>query len=94
MVNTLLSVNPDPSSTTSIFQRPAGARNTSADTVPSLPTAGIVIGPYLIFGCASRSVANACDVVENGVRPVARMLNGTVTFASLRRATPEHPGSS
>jgi hypothetical protein len=44
-VNTLLSVNPDPSSTTSTFQVPAGAVLTLTQAVPWLSTFGIRNGP-------------------------------------------------
>jgi hypothetical protein len=44
-VNTLLSVNPEPSSTTSTFQLPAGALLTLIQAVPWLSTFGMMNGP-------------------------------------------------
>jgi hypothetical protein len=56
MVNTLLSVKPEPSSTTSTFQVPAGAALTLRQAVPWPSTFGIVNGPYVTSGLASLSV--------------------------------------
>jgi hypothetical protein len=82
-VMTLLSVEPEPSSTTSIFHMPGGARLTLRQETPWLSTFGMMNGPYLIGGLASWSVTKSCEVVEMGVSPVIKMLNGGVTLGEL-----------
>jgi hypothetical protein len=91
-VMTLLLVNPEPSSTTSIFHVPGGAWFTLRQDSPWLSTFGMMYGPYVTSGLVSFDVTYSCDVVEFGVSPVIRTLNGGVTLGAL--PDPAHPVAS
>ena len=64
IVTAFRSRNPEPCSTTSTFHRPAGAGSTPQHTRAVLPTAGIVNGPYLIFGGDIQICRKRLRVVE------------------------------